>query len=111
MWTAVELFFAGIWPLVWHWGAFVGVSILCVVGAVATDAIPLIGPWLSKERKWLMVTAAISAGCAVCIWIGASDARRQCTAKTVVIETVVDKAVSKAKEPTTEKDPNDNPNN
>lgn len=110
MWNAIHLFFAGSWGLIWHWGLGVGVIVLCIAGAVLTDAIPVIGPWLGRERKWLLFIAAITGAILVGELIGGYDQLNRCRAKTVVIEKIVTKAVDRAKS-STKADRYDDPNN
>ena len=45
MWTFVQMFFAGLWAEVWHWGLGIGLIILLVAGSIFSQSIPLIGPW------------------------------------------------------------------
>lgn len=107
-WLQLEA--AGIWSFIWNWGLGIGVIILCGIGIVFTDSIPVIGPWLGRERKGLLVIAIVTGAVLLGEFIGARDSSRRCTAKTVVIEKIVTKVVHKAK---TDKsaDPYDSPNN
>lgn len=59
--------FAGLWPLVWHWGLQVGVIILClgaeVVIAWFSASVPFVETWLKplQHTLWLVaIGAAIS---------------------------------------------------
>lgn len=93
MWTAWELFWAGSWGVVWHWGTGVGIIILCLVGAFASNAIPVIGPFLGGIRKPLLWVAASVAFFLGGEYVGGQDQIAKCVAKTVVIERTVDRVV------------------
>lgn len=110
MWTAVQLAFAGLWPLVFHWGIGVGAIALCLIGAYGTRLIagvPLVGPWLSTalsplrhDLLWAAFGIAIfMAGMA----IGTHDEANHCVAKTVVIEKRVDNVVKRTATPKAKK--------
>lgn len=111
--TAVDLLFAGAWSFIWHWGLGIGIIILCIVGVVFTDSIPVIGPWLGRERKWLITVAIGTALLLVGEYIGARDASNRCAAKTVIIEKRVHDVVKGVETPGAAKqsDPFDSPDN
>jgi hypothetical protein len=61
---AIKLFFAGLWPLVWHWGIPVGIIIICLVAEVAIATLAATSPWvakwlvpLQKDLLWVAVVA------------------------------------------------------
>jgi hypothetical protein len=118
--TAVELFFAGVWSSVWHKGVLYAAILVLVgtaFGSQMLAGIPAVGPFLANFfqplRKDLLWAAF---GCALLLggeYVGAIDARKECVARTVVIEKVVTKVVTKTKTPRARaaKDPWDNPEN
>lgn len=66
MWTTVQLFFAGLWPLVWHWGIAAGIIILCLAAEVAIQlfgsTVPFVGRILvplQKDLLWVAVAAGL----------------------------------------------------
>lgn len=107
---ALQLAAAGTWSFIWHWGVGIGIIILCLAGAYFTETIPIIGPWLGRERKGLIFVAGVTAAILVGEYIGARDEANRCVAKTVVIEKIVNKTVEKAKK-STAKDIYDDPGN
>jgi hypothetical protein len=110
MWTAIQLAFAGLGGFIWHWGLGIGLLIICGLAYFLSDSIPVIGPFLTKFRKdilWIAAGIAIFMAGQV---VGAKDEAKRCTAKTVVIEKVVGKAVEGAKTSTTP-DPYNSPEN
>jgi hypothetical protein len=61
---AINMFFAGLWPLVWHWGIPVGVIILCLVAEVVIQmagTIPFVDKVLKPLQKDLLWVAACAA--------------------------------------------------
>lgn len=101
---ALKLAFAGLGPLIWHWGVGVGAIIILVAAAELTTAIPIIGNWLDKVRKDLLWVAVAIALALVGEYIGARDANGRCDAKAAVVEQAVDKAVTNAdKKPGTDR--------
>lgn len=113
IWNSIQLALAGIWSQVWHWGVGVGAIILCLAAAYFSNYIPVIGPWLGRERKALLAIAAAIGLILVGEAIGAKDEAKKCEARTVVIEKVVTKATDKAKKSrgSKSKDPFDSPEN
>ena len=118
VWTSIELFFAGAWAGIWHKGVLYGViacSIGLAFGSQFLAIIPAVGPWLVKFfaplRKDLLWVAFIAGVILAAEYVGAHDANLACTARTVVIENTVDKAVEKTKTPKARgaKDPWDRP--
>lgn len=97
--TAIELMFAGAWAFIWHWGVGIAIIILCVLGIIFTDSIPVIGPWLGKERKWLEAVAIGTALLLIGEFIGALDATHRYEKKTVIIENTVEKVVKSVDTP------------
>jgi hypothetical protein len=118
--TSAQLFFAGAWSSIWHKGILYGViaaSIFLAVGSQLLAGIPAVGPALAAFfkplRKDLLWVAFIAGVILVSEYVGAVDARKECVAKTVVIENVTDKAVAKTKTPASRsaKDPWDSKDN
>jgi hypothetical protein len=99
MWYMVQLFFAGVWASVWHWGLGIGLIILLVAGSIFSQSIPLIGPWLQPLRKDMLWASAVIAVLLVGEYIGDRDATARCVARQVVVEKIVDKTVDKTKTP------------
>lgn len=95
----MQLFFAGIWAQVWHWGIGIGLIILCLAGAFFTTSIPIIGPYLTNARRDLLWAAFTIAIFLAGQWLGAHDEKRKHEARQVIIEQTVDKAVDKTKTP------------
>jgi hypothetical protein len=94
MWVTIQLMFAGIWAGVWHWGVGIALIILLVGGAIFSQAIPVIGPYLTPIRKDMLWAAAIIAVFLGGQYLGGRDATARCTAREVVVEKVVDKVVT-----------------
>jgi hypothetical protein len=120
LWVAIQLAFAGAWSSIWHKGILYGViaaSIFLAVGSQLLAGIPAVGPALAAFfkplRKDLLWVAFIAGVILVSEYVGAVDARKECVAKTVVIENVTDKAVAKTKTPASRsaKDPWDSKDN
>lgn len=93
MLTMLKLAFAGLGPLIWHWGIGVGAIILLVAAAELTTAIPLIGPWLEKVRKDILWVAVGIALLLIGEGIGARDMAHRSAAKALIIQSTVDEAV------------------
>ncbi len=109
----IEHAFAGLGHLIWHWGTGIGLIIILLALAWFTQAVPIIGPYLTGMRKDLL-WAALAVGVFLFgMATGIKDERRVCTAQTVVVTKYVGKAVEKTKTPRAraEKDPYDNPDN
>ncbi len=96
----LKLAFAGLGPMVFHWGIGVGAIILLVVAAEFSTMIPIIGPWFEKVRKDLLWVAVAIALVLVGEWIGARDAAARCEAKAAVVTSEVHRAVTRATRPT-----------
>ena len=120
LWIAIQLLFAGAWAGIWHKGVLYGViacSIFLAVGSQLLAGIPAVGPTLAAFfkplRKDLLWVAFIAGVILVSEYVGAHDEKIACVAKTVVIETVVDKAVTKTTTPKSRatKDPWDSKDN
>jgi hypothetical protein len=118
--TAFELFFAGTWASIWHKGILYGALVVVLALAFGSQflaVIPVVGPALADLFKPLrkdLLWAAFAIGLVLGgEYVGASDARKECVAKTVVIEKVVDKAVTKSSTPHAKaaKDPYDSEDN
>jgi hypothetical protein len=118
LWTGIELAFAGAWAGIWHKGVLYGViacSLGLAFGSQFLAIIPVVGDWLVKFfaplRKDLLWVAFIAGVILAAEYVGAHDEKIACTAKTVVIENVTDKAVEKTRTPAAKaaKDPWDNP--
>lgn len=111
--TSLQLAFAGVWSMVFHWGLGLGLILLLLAAAFFTTAIPIIGPYLTNARKDLLWAAfgvaVFMAGQA----LGAHDEKKRNTARQVVIEKTVDKAVQKTTTPQAKarKDKFDRPEN
>jgi hypothetical protein len=61
----VKLFFAGLWPLVWHWGTPVAIIILCLAAEVAIQMLGSTVPFVDKVVKPLqkdLLWVALAAG-------------------------------------------------
>jgi hypothetical protein len=62
----ISIFFAGLWPLVWHWGVPVGIIILCLAAEVTIElfagSVPFVGKFLAplqKDLLWVAVAAGL----------------------------------------------------
>ena len=110
IWWQLQLWMAGAWATVWHWGLGIGAIIILCCLAIFSTSIPLIGPQLTGIRNWLFGAALGVALFLVGMYVGAKNEVARCIAKTVVIEKTVIKAVDKAKK-STRKDPYDSPDN
>lgn len=113
VWYWVQTTFAGWWAFAWHWGVGVFSIIALVAGAIFSQSIPLIGPYLHEVRKDMLWAAA---GIALFLggqWVGAHDAANRCDKKAVVIEKIVKQVVKGTTTPKakTQKDKWDDPNN
>jgi len=64
-WT-VQHIFAGLWPLVWHWGVPVAVIILSLAGEVVLawfgTAVPWVGPAMVRPLQTGLLCTAVGAG-------------------------------------------------
>jgi hypothetical protein len=118
--TSAQLALAGAWAGIWHKGVLYGVIALSIglsFGSQFLAVVPVIGDALVKFfaplRKDLLWVAFIAGVILAAEYVGAHDANLACTARTVVIENVTDKAVAKTKSPAaqTAKDPWDRPEN
>ena len=83
--TAVELFFAGIWTMVWHWGIGIGLIVLFLAAAYFSP----IG------KKDLVYCAVIVVVFLVAEAVGIHDEKVHRDAQDKVITTAVSKAVAK----------------
>ena len=120
VWTALQLAFAGAWAGIWHKGVLYGViacSLGLAFGSQFLAIVPVVGDVLVKFfaplRKDLLWVAFIAGVILASEYVGAHDATIACTARTVVIESVVNKDVAKTKTPAARaaKDPWDSKDN
>ena len=96
----IKMAFAGVWAFIFSWGLGVGLIVCLLLAAYFTTAVPLIGPYLSEQRKHLIMAAvavAIFMGGQV---VGAHNANQRNAAKQVIVEDTVGKAVDRAKKST-----------
>jgi hypothetical protein len=99
----LQLFFAGLWPLLWQWGLGVGLIVLLCAAA-----------WFSPVAKVdFLWAAACVAVFLFAMGYGQRLERERVEAKEKVIVTTVDRAVATTKTPKARatKDPWDNPKN
>ena len=83
--TVVELFFAGIWTMVWHWGLGIGLIILFLAGAYFS-------PIGKKDFLYLALAVVIAL---VFEAVGIHDEKVHRDAQGKVITTAVSKTVAK----------------
>lgn len=104
---------AGLGSLIWHWGIGIGLLIIFAGSAVLSNYIPLIGPWLTKEREGLYILAIFIGAILFGEYIGIHDANKHHAAQQVVITNAVDNAVIYSTSPKVDnsKDPYDSPEN
>jgi len=103
MTTVVDLFFAGIWGMVWHWGLGIGLIILCAFGA-----------WFSPLYKKDFIYAGIIVIVALCCEaIGIHDEKAHIAAQQQALVDAVNKVVNSTTTMKSQKakDPYDNRNN
>lgn len=110
--TSAKLAFAGATQYIMHWGIFGGIAAACILLAVFSGVIPVIGPYLTALRKDLYWVAF---GCGLIMlgmFISGRDAAHRYAAKQAVVSTTVDTAVDKTTMPAArhQKDRWDNPN-
>lgn len=98
MWL-LERMFAGVWPLVFHWGLGIGVIIILVVLSYASETLPLIGPHLNALRKDLRWGAVGIAIFLFGMWVGDRDRANRYEAQVIVLEKHVTSTVKAAKSP------------
>ena len=81
--------FAGLWPLVWHWGTPIGIIILAGLGEIAlgffTSYIPLAAPAVRKLQEVLLAVMI----CAALFLYGLSDGIKIEHARSVAQQTVL----------------------
>ena len=104
----IKLAFAGLGPLLLHWGIGVAIIIVCLViefaGAWIVASVPLLAKPIAWLQKWVLLVAVI-VGCSLGYGtIIARDMAARCAAKSVSIEHVVTKAVTDANGNTSTKD-------
>lgn len=97
--TTMQLAFAGVGSLIWHWGTGIGLIVICLLCASFTTSIPIIGPYLVNTRRDFLWAAFCIAVFLCGMFVGVHDEKARCEAKSIVIERVVEKAVNKAKAP------------
>lgn len=100
MWTTIQLAFAGIGHLLWHWGIGVGTILLILAieffSAQIIATVPILERPLNAIRKdllWVAVGIAVFLGGE---YLGAKDMAGRCDAKAAVISEKVSKSVSDA---------------
>jgi hypothetical protein len=100
---AIDLFFAGVWSMVWHWGIGIGLIILLCAAA-----------WFSPVFKKDFLYAALIVFVALFFEaVGIKDERARVTAQEVIINQKVDDVVKSTETPAsrTERDPYDSMRN
>lgn len=99
--TMVDLYFAGLWTMVWHFGLGAGLIILCLAGA-----------WFSPVFKSDFIYAALVVAFAMFFeYVGVHMEKVHRDAQGQVITSSVDKTVAKTETPAAkkQKDRWDNP--
>jgi hypothetical protein len=97
--------FAGLWPLVWHYGlfslligGFIAIAILSVALEIELAKIPLIGGWLARNvihiREWAILAAVLTASHVIIYGIGVSNGEVRIKAQWAAAEKV---AIERAK--------------
>lgn len=104
----IKMALAGVWAFIFSWGLGVGLIICLLLAAYFTTAIPLIGPFLTDQRKHLILAAVAIAIYLGGYYVGARDANKRNTAKQDIVEDTVDKAIDRARR-STRPDPWDRP--
>lgn len=96
----IQLFFAGMWDMVWHYGLGIGLIILCVAGA-------FFSPLFKKDFLYAAVVIAVAMAFET---MGVREEKVHCDAQQAVIEKTVTKVVAKTATPKakTQKDKWDN---
>jgi hypothetical protein len=109
----INLLFAGVSHLLWHWGIGIGLIIILLGLALFSASVPVIGPFLTKFREYLELTALAVALLLAGEYIGAKDMAGRCVAQNAVISKHVDKVVKKSLTPAARarKDRYDSPTN
>lgn len=95
--TDLHLLFAGLGPLLWHWGIGIGLIIICLALEVFSSVIPIIGPLLAPFRKDLLWAAACVAIFLFAEGIGVHDEAARCNAKGQIVQSAVTRAVTAAR--------------
>lgn len=103
--STLQFAFAGLWPMVWHFGLGGVIIGGCLALAWFTPA------WLPLPRKDLVYIAAIVGTALVFEGVGIRDEAARRDAQEKVVSTHVQDAVKKAVTDDTAKDPNDDPRN
>lgn len=113
IWAWVQHQLAGVWSMAWHWGTGIGLIVLLLAAALASESVPIVGKWLKDVRKDLVWGAVALALLLVGMYIGAEDEKKICKARTTIVVQTVTKVVKSVKTPKLKKqdDPYDNPNN
>jgi hypothetical protein len=91
MW-AIKLAFAGLGPLIWHWGIGVGLIIFILAAEYFLAAVPFVQRF-RKDLLWLAVGIALVL---VGEYVGSKDMAGRCDAKAAVVTAQVDDAVQSA---------------
>lgn len=99
MWWVIQSFFAGLWPLLLHWGIGVAMIIGLLVLSYASETLPLIGPHLNALRKDLRWGAAVIAVFLFGMWVDARDQANRSAAQVIVLEQHLGSVVTTAKSP------------
>ena len=113
VWYWIQTTTAGWLAYIMHWGLGIASIILLVAGAIFSQSIPIIGPYLHEIRKDMLWAAAAIALFLGGQWVGAHDAANRCDKKAVVIEKIVKQVVKGTTTPKAagQKDKYDSPNN
>ena len=108
---SIDMFFAGIWPMVWHWGIGIGLIILILLAEVFTSVIPVLGPLLMPFRRDMLWAAGAIAVFLFAQGIGIKDEAARCIARQVKIENRIDSVVKETTTPRAliKPDPYDDP--
>ncbi len=117
MWFAIKLFFAGLWPLIFHWGTGVALIVICILLEVFAGwlqaNIPFFGNFIMRIRRDLLWVAVGIALFLIGGWFTARDMANRCEAQSQVIDRHVKDVVSGVEKPSEQSkpDPWDNPKN
>jgi len=97
---ALKLAFAGLGHFIEHWSIGLIIIATCVAGEIFIGAItaylPILQPFTRKIQTGLLILAVAVALVLFGEWLGAKDMASRCDAKAAVVQTTVDKAVTKA---------------
>src|ERR1035437_4024035 len=94
----VQHFFAGLWPLIWHWGIPAAIIILCVAGEVALTVfaayLPFTAPVTSELQKWLLAVAVAAGAFLFALSDGIKIEHARCVAQQAVVTRQVNDVVT-----------------